>query len=69
LETAVPPHQDSAASTSNSPVRRLVRNHRDFRVAIEHARFSTPDGGYINGSTVVVRRERSAVTERITPAR
>ncbi len=48
---------------ANRPVRRLVRNHRDFRVAIEHARFSTPEGGYINGSTMVVRRERSAATE------
>jgi hypothetical protein len=43
------------------PVRRLVRNHRDFKVAVEHARFPTPSGGYINASTVVVRRERLAV--------
>jgi hypothetical protein len=43
------------------PVRRLVRNHRDFKVAVEHARFPTPDGGYINASTVVVRRERLTV--------
>jgi hypothetical protein len=54
---------------ASSPVRRLVHNHRDFRVVIEHARFSTPDGGYINGSSVVVRRERSAAMDRITPAR
>jgi hypothetical protein len=43
------------------PVRRLVRNHRDFKVAVEHARFPTPGGGYINASTMVVRRERLAV--------
>ena len=42
-------------------MRRLVRNYRDFKVAVEHARFPTPSGGYINASTVVVRRERLAV--------
>jgi hypothetical protein len=43
------------------PARRLVRNHRDFKVAVEHARFPTPGGGYINGSTVIVRRERLVI--------
>jgi hypothetical protein len=46
---------------ASRPARRLVRNHRDFKVAVEHARFPTPDGGYINGSTVVVRRERLVI--------
>ena len=41
---------------SDSPVRRLVRNHRDFGVVIDHARFPTPDGGFINASTMTVRR-------------
>jgi len=45
----------------SAPVRRLVRNHREFRVAVEHARLPTPGGGYINGSTVMVRRERPGV--------
>lgn len=40
------------------PVRRLVRNHRDFKVTVEHTRFPTPEGGYITASTLVVRRER-----------
>jgi len=31
-------------------------------ILIEHARFSTPGGGYINESTVVVQREQSAGT-------
>jgi hypothetical protein len=43
------------------PVRRLVRNHRDFKVAVEHARFPAPHGGYINASTMVVRRQREGV--------
>jgi Protein of unknown function (DUF4238) len=45
---------------ASRPVRRLVRNHRDFGVAVEHARFPTPDGGLINGSTMVVRRQRNS---------
>jgi hypothetical protein len=45
---------------ASRPVRRLVRHHRDFGVAVEHARFPTPDGGFINGSTMVVRRERNS---------
>jgi hypothetical protein len=43
---------------ANRAVRRLVHNHRDFTVAVVHARFPTPDGGYINAGTMVVRRER-----------
>ena len=46
------------AVEASRPVRRLVRNHRDFKVAVEHARFPTPGGGYINASTMVVRRQR-----------
>ena len=44
---------------ASRPVRRVVRNHRDFKVAVEHMRSPTPNGGYITASTVVVRRERS----------
>ena len=46
---------------ASRPVRRLVRNHRYFKVALESTRFPTPSGGYITASTVVVRRERSRV--------
>jgi hypothetical protein len=44
---------------ADRPVRRVVRNHKDFNVAVERTRFSIPDGGYINGATMVLRRERS----------
>ena len=44
---------------ANRPVRRLVRNHRDFTVVVEHARFPTPGGGYINAATMMIRRERA----------
>lgn len=40
------------------PVRRLVRNHRDFVVSVKHERIPTPDGAHISASTMVVRRER-----------
>jgi hypothetical protein len=53
---------------ANSPVRHLVRNHRDFRVAIEHPRFSTPGSGYINGSTMVAGAS-DRLRHRITPGR
>jgi Protein of unknown function (DUF4238) len=43
---------------ASRPVRRLVRNHHDFKVAVEHTRFPSPSGGYITAATVVVRRER-----------
>ena len=46
------------AVEASRPVRRLVRNHRDFKVAVERAHFRAPGGGYINASTMVVRRER-----------
>ena len=45
---------------ANRPERRLVRNHRDFAVVTDQARFPTPDGGYINAFTMMVRRERKA---------
>ncbi|NWG26433.1 MAG: DUF4238 domain-containing protein [Pseudorhodoplanes sp.] len=47
------------SAKADRPVRRLVRNHRDFNLAVEHTRFATPSGGHINGATMVVRRERS----------
>jgi hypothetical protein len=43
---------------SIKPVRRLVRNHQDFKVTVEHTRFPRPEGGYIAASTLVVRCER-----------
>ncbi len=46
------------AVEASRPVRRLVRNHRDFRVAVEQARFPTPDGGHINAATMVLRRQQ-----------
>jgi hypothetical protein len=47
------------SARANRPALRLVRNHRDFGVVLDHARFPTPDGGFINASTMMVRRERS----------
>lgn len=44
---------------ASRPVRRLVRNHQDFKVAVEHARFPTPRGGYINAATMMIRRKRA----------
>ncbi|SCB41418.1 Protein of unknown function [Bradyrhizobium shewense] len=49
------------STRANGPVGRLVRNHRDFSVFVDHARFPTPDGGFLNASTMMVRRERAAV--------
>jgi hypothetical protein len=45
------------SSIEDKRVRRLVRNHRDFGIAVDHMRIPTPDG-YISGSTLVVRRKR-----------
>jgi len=54
--TAMNANDPVVSVRANRRVRRLVRNHRDFGVAVERARFPTPGGGFINGSTMVVRR-------------
>ena len=43
-------------STENRAVRRLVRNHRRFGIAVDHIKFPTPDGE-ISGSRLVVRQK------------
>jgi hypothetical protein len=40
------------------PIRRLVRNHHDFRIATDHARFPTPGGQHLTAATMILRRER-----------
>lgn len=41
------------------PVRRLVRNHRDFLVSVKHERMPMPHGGHISAATMVVHRDRN----------
>jgi hypothetical protein len=49
-------------SVDESPsVRRLIRNHRDFVVAVESERMPLPNGGHINAATMVIRRDRKPV--------
>jgi hypothetical protein len=40
------------------PVRRLVRNHRDFVVSVKHERIPMPGGGHLSASTMILHRER-----------
>jgi hypothetical protein len=45
------------SSSESRPVRRLVRNHRRFGLAVEHMKLPTPDG-HITGAMLVVRQKR-----------
>jgi hypothetical protein len=46
------------AVNESRAVRRLVRNHRDFIVAVKSERMPLPNGGHISAATMVVHRER-----------
>jgi hypothetical protein len=44
------------SSKEERRVRRIVRSHRNFGIATDHVKIPTLGGGYISGSTLVVRQ-------------